>query len=61
MPRYYFDHEKLDVYRLAVDYVACTYQIAKELTGNDRFAREQWLRAAQSVVLNIAEGNGKER
>ena len=54
-----FDHEKLDVYRLSIDYVAFSYAIASRLTGNKRHARDQWLRAAQSIPLNIAEGNGK--
>ena len=55
-----FDHERLDVYRLAIDYVAFSYRIAKSLTGINRPARDQWLRAAQSIPLNIAEGNGKQ-
>jgi four helix bundle protein len=29
------------------------------LEGIHRHARDQWLRAAQSIPLNIAEGNGK--
>ncbi|MEM9827431.1 MAG: four helix bundle protein [Planctomycetota bacterium] len=29
------------------------------LAGVHRHARDQWLRAAQSIPLNIAEGNGK--
>jgi four helix bundle protein len=29
------------------------------LSGLHRHARDQWLRAAQSIPLNIAEGNGK--
>ena len=52
-----FDHERLDVYRLAIDYVAFSYRIAKTLGGVNRQARDQWLRAAQSIPLNIAEGN----
>ena len=55
-----FDHERLDVYRLAIDYVAFSYRIAKTLGGVNRQARDQWLRAAQSIPLNIAEGNGKQ-
>jgi four helix bundle protein len=55
-----FDHERLDVYRLSIDYVAFSYRIAKGLTGVNRPARDQWLRAAQSIPLNIAEGNGKQ-
>jgi four helix bundle protein len=52
-------HEKLDVYRLAIDYVAWVYEKAINLSGIHRHARDQWLRASQSVPLNIAEGNGK--
>jgi len=55
-----FDHERLDVYRLSIEYVGFSYQIAKSLGGANRQARDQWLRAAQSVPLNIAEGNGKQ-
>jgi len=29
------------------------------LSGIHRNARDQWLRASQSIPLNIAEGNGK--
>ena len=53
-----FDHEKLDVYRLSIDYVGYSYAIATRLAGNNRHARDQWLRAAQSIPLNIVEGNG---
>ncbi len=52
-------HEKLDVYQLAINYVAWVYQRAETLTGAHRHARDQWLRASQSIPLNIAEGNGK--
>jgi four helix bundle protein len=52
-----FDHERLDVYRLSIDYVAWSFEAAQLLEG--RHARDQWLRAAQSIPLNIAEGNGK--
>jgi four helix bundle protein len=55
-----FDHERLDVYRLSIDYVAFSYGLAKILSGTNRHARDQWLRAAQSIPLNIAEGNGKQ-
>ena len=55
-----FDHERLDVYRPSSAYVAFSYQIAKSLSGSNRQARDQWLRAAQSIPLNIAEGNGKQ-
>jgi len=52
-------HEKLDVYRLAIGYVAWVYAKSEALNGIHRAARDQWLRASQSIPLNIAEGNGK--
>ena len=59
MKRYCFDHQKLDVYRLSITYVAEVFPIAGALSGLHRHTRDQWLRAAQSVPQNIAEGNGK--
>ncbi len=55
-----FDHEKLNVYRVAIDYVAFSYPIARSFRGDLRHLRDQWLRAAQSIPLNMAEGNGKQ-
>ena len=52
-------HEKLDVYHLAIDYVAWVFGHSEKLNGIHRHARDQWLRASQSIALNIAEGNGK--
>jgi len=54
-----FGHEKLNVYSLSIAYVAWVYEQAKSLNGVHRSARDQWLRASQSIPLNIAEGNGK--
>ena len=54
-----FGHEQLDVYRVAIQYVAWAYELARRLKGIDRHARDQLLRASQSIPLNIAEGNGK--
>ncbi len=54
-----FDHERLVVYRLWIDYVARSFEAAQALEGLHRHARDLWLRAAQSIPLNIAEGNGK--
>jgi len=52
-------HEKLDVYRLSIGCVAWVFNKADNLRGSHRHARDQWLRASQSIPLNIAEGNGK--
>jgi four helix bundle protein len=53
-----FGHEKLDVYRTAIEYVGWAYRHCEALKGH-RNARDQLLRASQSIPLNIAEGNGK--
>jgi four helix bundle protein len=55
-----FDHERLDAYRLSIEYVAFSYRIAKTLGGMNRPARDQWLQSAQPIPLNIAGGNGKQ-
>ena len=54
-----FDHEKLDVYRVSIEFVTWSYRSCEDLKGADRHARDQLLRASQSIPLNIAEGNGK--
>jgi len=54
-----FGHQQLDVYRVSLEYVRWSFQICERLKGNHRHAREQLLRAAQSIPLNIAEGNAK--
>jgi four helix bundle protein len=59
MIEHFFDHDRLDVYRLSIEYVANAFDTSRSLEGLHRHARDQWLRAAQSIPLNIAEGNGK--
>lgn len=54
-----FDHEKLDVYRIGLDFVEWVYESCVHLTGHARFPRDQLLRSSQSIIQNIAEGNGK--
>ena len=53
------DHERLDVYRAALDFAAWAYLLCRALKGLDRPTRDQLLRASQSIALNIAEGCGK--
>ena len=59
MTEHFFDHNRLDVYRLSIEYVAAAFVSSRSLERLHRHARDQWLRAAQSIPLNIAEGNGK--
>jgi four helix bundle protein len=54
-----FDHWRLEVYRVAVGFFADAYQFARAFKREDAFLRVQFLRAALSIVLNIAEGCGE--
>ena len=54
-----FGHEKLDVYRAAIQYVGWAHRMCGGLKGDQRSAKDPLLRASQSIPLNIAEGNGK--
>ncbi len=47
------------MYRVAIEYVRWAYFLSERLSGRHRHAKEQLLRASQSIPLNIAEGNGK--
>ena len=53
------DHEKLAVYRVSLEFAALAFRLVANLEGVHRHARDQLLRASQSICLNIAEGNGK--
>ena len=53
-----FDHEKLRAYQQALRFVAWAGPIIESLPTK-LSARDQLERASTSIVLNIAEGNGK--
>lgn len=53
-----FDHEKLDVYHKAIEFVAWAGELC-ELIPRGPSVRKQLDRASTSIPLNIAEGNGK--
>jgi four helix bundle protein len=56
IPLYKF--QKLEVYRLALEYADIIFEIAKRLPGPERFNLHGQIEAAvTSVVLNIAEGS----
>ena len=56
----YFDHERLDVYRVAIEFVVWAQELNDRLpVGKRGSAAKQLERATTSIPLNIAEGNGK--
>ncbi len=56
-----FDHERLDVYGLAIDFVAWVGRLLDEgaLVGCRLSAAKHLEEASTSVAANVAEGNGK--
>ena len=54
-----FDHERLDVYQAAIDFVILSDKILEELPRGRAYLVDQLQRAASSVALNIAEGAGE--
>src|ERR1700722_14136078 len=54
----WFDHEKLEVYREAIAFVAWLSAMLEE-TVRVGDVKDQLDRASTSIALNIAEGNGK--
>jgi four helix bundle protein len=60
MPSPQFDHEKLRAYQEALRFVAWAGPVIENLPSR-LAARDQLDRASTSVVLNIAEGNGKRQ
>jgi len=55
----YFDHEKLDVYRAAIEFVVLVDQLIIDLPRGRAYLVDQIQRAACSIALNIAEGAGE--
>lgn len=55
---HWFDHEKLEVYREAVSFVAWLSALLEETVRLGE-VKDHLDRASTSMALNIAEGNGK--
>ena len=55
----YFDHEKLDVYRLSLEFVLIADGIIEHLPKGKAYLADQLKRAGSSTSLNIAEGAGE--
>jgi four helix bundle protein len=54
-----FDHERLKVYQLALRFVTWVGPVIEGLPAK-LSAKDQLDRASTSIVLNLAEGNGKQ-
>ena len=54
-----FDHERLDVYQAALDFIIIANDIVERLPRGRGHLADQLARASTSIVLNIAEGAGK--
>jgi four helix bundle protein len=54
----YFDHEKLNVYQASLAFNGWVGELLPSMEAKAA-AKDQLDRAATSVLLNIAEGNGK--
>ncbi len=57
-PACWFDHEKLEVYREAIAFIAWLSAILENAVRLGE-VKDQLDRASASIALNIAEGNGK--
>jgi len=55
------DHEKLDVYKVSIEFMAIAINIADNIPRGYSSLADQLKRAAWSIPLNIAEGCGKNR
>jgi four helix bundle protein len=56
---YQLNHEKLEVYQVAIQFLAFASQTIKIIPSGYGFLSDQLKRASLSIPLNIAEGNGK--
>ena len=54
-----FQHERLDVYRVAIELVVLADDVSNDLPRGRGYLADQLQRASTSVVLNIAEGAGE--
>ena len=54
-----FEHERLDVYRISIEFLALAEQLASALPKGRAYIADQLRRAASAIPLNIAEGAGE--
>lgn len=53
------DHERLDVYHLALDFLVMANGIIEALPRGRSHLADQFTRASTSIVLNVSEGAGR--
>jgi four helix bundle protein len=51
--------QRLDVYQRAIEFLALAYEIVDDLPRGHADRADQLMRAAESVIRNIAEGAGR--
>lgn len=54
------DHERMDVYQVALDFVALADRLTESMPKGRSHLSDQLARASTSIVLNLAEGAGKQ-
>jgi len=54
-----FEHERLDVYRAAIEFLVLADAVSKDLPRGRSYLADQLRRAATSILFNIAEGAGE--
>ena len=55
----HFEHDRLDVYKAAIDFLALADVIVELLPKGRAYLADQFRRASTSIPLNIAEGAGE--
>ncbi|OAI46612.1 hypothetical protein AYO45_06280 [Gammaproteobacteria bacterium SCGC AG-212-F23] len=55
----YFDHEKLDVYKIAIELIVLINMTIENFPRGKAYLADQLQRAGASIPLNIAEGAGE--
>ena len=53
------DHERLDVYHLAIDFLVLASEVIEGLPRGRSHLSDQFSRASRSIVLNLAVAAGK--
>ena len=55
----YFDHEKLDVYQVTMEFVVSIDKCMEQFPKGRAYLVNQLQRASSSILLNISEGAGE--